>query len=62
MRLFGSSQLRENPVSRNDYRGRPPQERAMDFKDHIRAIPQIRHSETFVYLRLTKQTYTWGTR
>ena len=30
--------------------------------DHIRAIPQIRHSETFVYLRLTKQTYTWGTR
>jgi Lrp/AsnC family transcriptional regulator for asnA, asnC and gidA len=30
--------------------------------DHIRAIPQIRHSETFVYLRLAKQTYTWGTR
>jgi Lrp/AsnC family transcriptional regulator for asnA, asnC and gidA len=30
--------------------------------DHIRAIPQIQHSETFVYLRLAKQTYTWGTR
>jgi Lrp/AsnC family transcriptional regulator, regulator for asnA, asnC and gidA len=30
--------------------------------DHIRSIPQIQHSETFVYLRLAKQTYTWGTR
>jgi Lrp/AsnC family transcriptional regulator for asnA, asnC and gidA len=30
--------------------------------EHIRAIPQIQHIETFVYLRLAKQTYTWGTR
>ena len=30
--------------------------------DHIRSIPAIQHSETFVYLRLAKQTYTWGTR
>ena len=30
--------------------------------DHIRSIPQIQHSETFVYLRLAKQTYSWGTR
>ncbi len=30
--------------------------------EHIRSIPQIRHCETFVYLRLAKQTYTWGTR
>jgi Lrp/AsnC family transcriptional regulator, regulator for asnA, asnC and gidA len=30
--------------------------------EHIRSIPQIQHSETFVYLRLAKQTYTWGTR
>jgi Lrp/AsnC family transcriptional regulator, regulator for asnA, asnC and gidA len=28
---------------------------------HIRSIPGIRTIETFVYLRLEKQTYTWGT-
>jgi Lrp/AsnC family transcriptional regulator, regulator for asnA, asnC and gidA len=28
----------------------------------IRAIPGIVHTETFVYLRLRKQIYTWGTR
>ncbi len=27
----------------------------------IRAIPGVRSTETFVYLRLEKQTYTWGT-
>jgi Lrp/AsnC family transcriptional regulator for asnA, asnC and gidA len=26
----------------------------------IRAVPGVRDSETFVYLRLAKQTYTWG--
>jgi len=28
----------------------------------IRAIDGIRSTETFIYLKLTKQTYTWGTR
>ncbi len=28
----------------------------------IRAIPAVRETETFVYLRLVKQTYTWGVR
>jgi Lrp/AsnC family transcriptional regulator, regulator for asnA, asnC and gidA len=28
----------------------------------IRAIPAVRATETFVYLRLHKQTYPWGTR
>jgi Lrp/AsnC family transcriptional regulator for asnA, asnC and gidA len=28
---------------------------------HIRSIPGVRSAETFVYLRLEKQTYTWGT-
>jgi Lrp/AsnC family transcriptional regulator for asnA, asnC and gidA len=28
----------------------------------IRAIPGVVHTETFVYLRLRKQIYTWGTR
>ncbi len=30
--------------------------------DVIRAIPGVRSTETFVYLRLAKQTYSWGTR
>ena len=28
----------------------------------IRTIEGVRDTETFMYLRLTKQTYTWGTR
>ena len=28
----------------------------------IRAIPQVRSTESFVYLKLHNQTYTWGTR
>jgi Lrp/AsnC family transcriptional regulator for asnA, asnC and gidA len=30
--------------------------------DSIRAVPGVRDTETFVYLRLVKQTYAWGTR
>ncbi len=30
--------------------------------DQIRAIPGVTATETFVYLKLTKQTYAWGTR
>jgi Lrp/AsnC family transcriptional regulator for asnA, asnC and gidA len=30
--------------------------------DSIRSIPGIRSTETFLYLKLAKQTYTWGTR
>ena len=29
---------------------------------HIRNIPGVTSTETFVYLRLQKQTYTWGAR
>lgn len=28
----------------------------------IRAVPGVRATETLVYLKLAKQTYTWGTR
>ena len=28
----------------------------------VRRIPGVRETETFIYLKLTKQTYTWGTR
>jgi Lrp/AsnC family transcriptional regulator, regulator for asnA, asnC and gidA len=30
--------------------------------DHVRSIPGVRDTETFFYLKLTKQTYAWGTR
>jgi len=30
--------------------------------DRIRCINGVRSTETFVYLELSKQTYTWGTR
>jgi Lrp/AsnC family transcriptional regulator for asnA, asnC and gidA len=30
--------------------------------DQIRAIPAVVSTETFVYLKLAKQTYAWGTR
>jgi Lrp/AsnC family transcriptional regulator for asnA, asnC and gidA len=30
--------------------------------DSIRTVPGVRGSETFVYLKLAKQTYTWGAR
>ena len=30
--------------------------------ERIRTIDGVRSTETFVYLKLSKQTYTWGTR
>jgi Lrp/AsnC family transcriptional regulator, regulator for asnA, asnC and gidA len=30
--------------------------------DRVRSIPGVRSTETFMYLRLAKQTYAWGTR
>jgi Lrp/AsnC family transcriptional regulator, regulator for asnA, asnC and gidA len=30
--------------------------------DSIRSIPGVRSTESFVYLQLAKQTYSWGTR
>jgi Lrp/AsnC family transcriptional regulator for asnA, asnC and gidA len=30
--------------------------------DKLRKIPGVRETETFVYLRLVKQSYQWGTR
>jgi len=29
---------------------------------HIRAVPTVTSTETFLYLKLRKQTYAWGTR
>jgi Lrp/AsnC family transcriptional regulator, regulator for asnA, asnC and gidA len=30
--------------------------------EQIRGLPGVRDTETFVYLKLAKQTYAWGTR
>ena len=30
--------------------------------NHIRTLPGVRSTETFVYLKLNKQHYNWGTR
>ncbi len=30
--------------------------------DSVRSIPGVRTTETFLYLKLAKQTYSWGTR
>jgi Lrp/AsnC family transcriptional regulator for asnA, asnC and gidA len=30
--------------------------------ERIRTLPGVRDTETFVYLKLAKQTYAWGTR
>ena len=31
-------------------------------EDRVRTIPGVRSCESFVYLKLSKQTYQWGTR
>jgi adenine phosphoribosyltransferase len=41
MRWLNPSQLRENPVCRNAYQHDQPAREAMDFKEHIRAIPDF---------------------
>ena len=30
--------------------------------DQIRSIPGVTEVETFIYLKLSKQTFNWGTR
>ncbi len=37
-------------------------EHLLTMLNEIRRLPGVRETETFVYLRLQKQTYTWGTR
>ena len=34
----------------------------LEIISRVRAIPSVTSTETFVYLRLLKQTYSWGTR
>jgi Lrp/AsnC family transcriptional regulator for asnA, asnC and gidA len=34
----------------------------LDILSRVRTIPSVTATETFVYLKLRKQTYSWGTR
>ena len=37
-------------------------EQLLEILGRIRGIPSVTATETFVYLKLCKQTYSWGTR
>jgi Lrp/AsnC family transcriptional regulator for asnA, asnC and gidA len=50
----GSFDLLTEVVARND-------DHLMEILKKIRAVPGVTTTETFVYLRLRKQTYSWGT-
>jgi Lrp/AsnC family transcriptional regulator for asnA, asnC and gidA len=34
----------------------------LEILSRVRAVTSVTSTETFVYLKLRKQTYTWGTR
>jgi Lrp/AsnC family transcriptional regulator, regulator for asnA, asnC and gidA len=34
----------------------------LEILSRVRSIPSVTATETFVYLKLRKQTYSWGTR
>jgi Lrp/AsnC family transcriptional regulator for asnA, asnC and gidA len=50
----GSFDLLTEVVARND-------DHLMEILQEIRAVPGVTSTETFVYLKLRKQTYSWGT-
>ena len=37
-------------------------EHLLEILSRVRAVPSVTSTETFVYLKLRKQTYSWGTR
>jgi Lrp/AsnC family transcriptional regulator, regulator for asnA, asnC and gidA len=37
-------------------------ERLLELLGRVRSVPTVTSTETFVYLKLRKQTYSWGTR
>lgn len=51
----GSFDLLIEVVCEND-------EQLLDILGRVRSIPSVTATETFVYLKLCKQTYSWGTR
>jgi Lrp/AsnC family transcriptional regulator, regulator for asnA, asnC and gidA len=51
----GSFDLLIEVVCEND-------DQLLEILGRVRSIPSVTATETFVYLKLCKQTYTWGTR
>jgi Lrp/AsnC family transcriptional regulator, regulator for asnA, asnC and gidA len=51
----GSFDLLVEVVCEND-------DQLLEILGRVRAIPRVTTTETFVYLKLCKQTYSWGTR
>lgn len=51
----GSFDLLVEVVCEND-------EQLLEILGRVRSIPSVTATETFVYLKLCKQTYSWGTR
>jgi Lrp/AsnC family transcriptional regulator, regulator for asnA, asnC and gidA len=51
----GSFDLLIEVVCEND-------DQLLDILSRVRSIPSVTATETFVYLKLCKQTYSWGTR
>ena len=51
----GSFDLLIEVVCEND-------DQLLDILGRVRSIPSVTTTETFVYLKLCKQTYSWGTR
>ena len=50
-------------VARLQQAGEPLLAQPLQFlSERLRKIPGVRETETFVYLRLMKQSYQWGTR
>jgi Lrp/AsnC family transcriptional regulator for asnA, asnC and gidA len=37
-------------------------EQLLELLGRVRSVPTVSSTETFVYLKLRKQTYSWGTR
>ena len=37
-------------------------EQLLEILSQVRTIPSVTTTETFVYLKLRKQSYSWGTR
>ena len=51
----GSFDLLAEVVCEND-------DRLLEILSEVRKVPSVTSTETFVYLKLRKQTYSWGTR
>ena len=47
---------------RRDRRARTTTACSQLLNDKIRAVPGVASTETFIYLKICKQTYPWGTR